>query len=171
MPGKGNLPARQESATADIAIRPEVRMQFAQMATAIPTTDGNGSEAIILAILNAKTWDELDDPWDSEKAKDLIGVEMRIDEIIRHQSRYADGLGIFLVVRGERLDTHQAITWATGSVSVVAQLVKGYLLGAFPLYVMLDQSDQPTERGYYPQHLRVIGSGGIIAEVIPEDKQ
>jgi hypothetical protein len=140
------------------------RELFASMAGMVPTSGDDGAELIVLAILGAKSFDELDAPWNSAKSEELVGVEVAIGEITRHESTYADGLGIFLVVRGKRIDTGEDVAYSTGSVSVVAQLVRAYALGAFPLYTILHKSDRPTAKGYYPLHLEILASG---AETVP----
>jgi len=151
---------RNDAADVEMVISPETREMFASMVVAVPEADGSGTERILLSILNAKSWDELDDPWDTEKSAALVGVELAIHTITRHVSSYADGLGVFLVVHGKRLDDDTETVFSTGSVSVVAQLVRAYMLGAFPMYAKLVQSDKPTARGYYPQHLEILASAG-----------
>lgn len=153
-----NTPAKVDD--TEIVISDETRALFAQMAMAVPEPTGDASERIVLQILNATSWDDLDDPWDSTKAETLVDVELRIDAITRHPSSYAEGLGIFLVAHGVRMDTKAEIVFPTGSISIVAQLTKAYLLGAFPVYVTLRRSPRPTAKGYYPQHLEFTGSGG-----------
>lgn len=157
--------ARQASEPVDeqsgeLVLASETRAMFASMVTMVPDAEGDATESIVLAILNAKTWDELDDPWDSEKALELIDVEQRIDTIMRRPSSYTSGLGVFLVVKGKRMDSDEPIVWTSGSVSVVAQLVKAYALGAFPVYAVLRRSERPSANGYHPQHLEITGSGG-----------
>lgn len=160
MAGVRQAVRHEEKPSTDLVITEETRRQFAMMVTAVPDAEGSGAERIVLSILNAKTWDELDDPWDSSKGEVFVDVEQRIDSIMRRPSTFADGLGVFLVVRGKRMDTDEEIVWTTGSVSVVAQLVKAFMLGALPLYATLRKAERPTERGYYPHHLEITGSGG-----------
>ncbi len=147
-----------EATSQEIVIRPEVVAQFASMAMAIPDAEGSGSERILLAILQAESWDELDAPWSTEKAEAMYNIEQDVYEIMRRPSSYAGGLGMFLVVRAREAVNGRELVWTTGSISVVAQLVKAYLLGALPLRVILTRSDRPTENGYYPQHLQVIAN-------------
>jgi len=152
-------PTQGKEPSTELVISNETRALFASMAMAVPDGDESGAEQIILAILNAKSWDELDDPWNSARADALLNVELRIDSLTRRPSSFADGLGIFLVVHGIRMDTKEPAVWTTGSVGTVAQLVKAYMLGALPLYAVLRQAERPTERGYYPHHLEIMGSG------------
>lgn len=136
------------------------RRQFAQMAMAIPDADGSGAERIVLSILNAKTWDDVDAPWDKSAKDDIIDKEMWIHSIMRRPSSFADGLGIFLVVRAKIEATGEETVFSTSSVSVVAQLAQLYLLDAFPVLATLRKSDRPTERGYWPEHLEISASAG-----------
>lgn len=164
--GKSQAVAQREAAAnTEMVISAETREMFASMVVAIPEADGSGTERILLSILNAKSWDELDDPWDTTKSDALVGVEMVIHTISRHASAYADGLGVFLVAHGKRLDDNTETVFSTGSVSVVAQLVRAFMLGAFPLYCILRQSDKPTSKGYYPHHLEIMSSGGKTPEL------
>lgn len=155
---------RQQAANTEMVISPETRELFASMVVAVPEAeDGSGTERILLAVLQANNWDALDDPWDTEKTAALVGVELAIHTISRHASSYEDGLGVFLVAHAKRLDDGREVVFSTGSISVVAQLVRAYMLGAFPLYAILRQSDKPTKRGYYPQHLEIMASSGNAA--------
>lgn len=154
----------QSVATADanqvMVISAQTRELFAGMAMMIPTSEGNGAENIVLQILRATTWDELDNPWKTDKADEMIGIEVAIDSVTRHASSYADGLGIFLVIHGHEVKSGDEVYYTSGSVSVVAQLVRAYALGAFPLYTVLRKADRPTEKGYYPHHLEILASSG-----------
>lgn len=150
---------RETAANTEMVISQETRDMFAQMVVAVPESDGSGTERILLAILGAKSWEELDDPWDSTKSDELVGVELAIHSITRHVSTYTDGLGVFLVAHCKRLDDNTETVFSTGSVSVVGQLVRAFMLGAFPLYAILRKSDKPTSKGYYPMHLEVMASG------------
>lgn len=160
MPSGTKAVAKNDDATKDVMISEQTRRQFAQMAMAIPDADGSGSERIVLAILNATNWDDLDAPWDKEPKDELVGKEMWIHTLMRRPSSFADGLGIFLVVRAKLVDEQREIVFSTSSVSVVAQLAKAFLLGALPICAVLRKSDRPTERGYWPQHLEIIGAAG-----------
>lgn len=176
--GSRNTPAKVTQApqngpapTQELVLSDEARARFASMAMMIPTEDGNGAERILLAILNAQSWDELDDPWDNSKALEYIDVEQRIDSVTRRPSAFTSGLGIFLVVHGHRMDTDEDIVWTTGSVSTVAQLTGAYVMDALPLYGILRKAERPTERGYYPYHLEFFGAGDkptVKAEVIQD---
>jgi hypothetical protein len=160
MPSTSKAVAPKEDSATDVMISEETRRQFASMAMAIPDADGSGSERIVLAILAAETWDDLDAPWDKEPKDALIDKEMWIHTLMRRPSSYADGLGIFLVVRAKLVDSGREIVFSTSSISVVAQLAKAYLLDALPVLAVLRKADRPTERGYWPQHLELLGSSG-----------
>ncbi len=160
MAGKATAVAKADEHT-DMVISTETRTMFASMVTAIPDVDTDGaSERIVLQILQAETWDDVDAPWDREPKDELIDKEMRIDSIMRRQSSYAGGLGVFLIVRGHLIDDERDVVFTTSSISVVAQLVKLFMLNALPVYAKLLKSERPSANGYWPQHLEVFGSAG-----------
>lgn len=130
---------------------------FAQMASMLPQADeGDGAEAIVAQILSAATIEDLDAPWRAEEGKALIGKPISIVGAKARKSDYADGLGVFLVVDAVNLETGEATIFTTGSVSVVAQIVKAFCMDALPFNAMLCQSARPTKDGYYPLHLEVL---------------
>lgn len=154
--------------TTDLVLKPETLKLFATMASGIPESQGDATDGILLSILGAKTWDELDDAWDTTKSEKLVDKEMRIDTLIRRPSEYAGGLGVYLVVQGVDMTTNEPVTFTTGAISVVGQLVGAYFNGWLPLYAILRRATKPTANGYYPQHLEFIGKGEhtVKAEVI-----
>lgn len=126
---------------------------FAQLARTLPATGGDGGEAIIAAILNADSVTDLDAPWSGVAGKALLNTPIEVHEVSVAESDYADGLGVFLVVKGYKLADGTEFTFTTGSISVVAQLVKAYAAGWMPLRCRLVESDRPSKNGYHPQHL------------------
>ena len=132
----------------------ELVAQFVQMATLIPSEDGSGMERIIEQLLSADSWEDLSDPWEATNAEKLRGKRLRVDSLMRRPSQYRGGLGIFLVVKSVDLGTGEAIVWTTSSQAVIAQLVRAYAKGWIPCVCEMVIADRPTERGYYPHHLR-----------------
>lgn len=149
---------------AVVAISQENRNMFAQMVTMVPGAEDDGINSILAQILKSATWAELSDPWNTEKSAQMVDIDLRIDSITRHDSDYSDGLGVFLLIRGKRMDTDQDVAFACGGVSVVAQLVTAYALQAYPLYGTLRKADKPSKRGYYPLHLEITGSAAGILQ-------
>lgn len=138
-------------------LSPETVQRFAQMAMLIPSETTDAVESIVSAILNSPTWEMLSDPWESRSAEELDGKRLRIDGLQRRPSDYRDGLGIFLVVHCTDLANGEKFAWPTGSVSVVAQLVRAYAGGWLPLIAEIIIAERTTENGYRPHHLKFLG--------------
>ena len=136
-------------------LSPELVQRFAQMAMMIPEDDGSATERILEQILSAETLEELNAPWDVGKARELAGVLLRVDQLKRQPSSFAGGLKIFLVVSYTNTRTGEQKVLATSSMSVVAQLVRGYAISGLPLYAEFVIADRPTSNGYHPHHLMV----------------
>lgn len=149
--------------SAELAIKdPALIARFAEMVGLLPAAEDTegGAERIIEAILNAKTWEDLDAPWRARGGEAYLGKPQRIERVTTRPSDYAKGLGVYVVVEAVDLSNGEAITWTTGSISIVAQLVKAYCVGGLPLFATIRQAERPTADGYYPQHLEVTDSGG-----------
>jgi hypothetical protein len=151
--------AKKDEQVSELQLSPETLKTFASMATMIPEAEGSAYDSILSSIFNVTSWDQLDDPWDTTKTEGLMGVEMRIDQITRRNSSYKGGLGLFLVVHAHDVTRERSLVWTTGSVAMIGQLVVAYARGWFPLYAELVVAAEPTDNGYYPQHLKILGSG------------
>lgn len=130
--------------------------RFAEMAVMIPADLGSGTEDILAKILSAKTWDQLDEPWETTDIEDILGKSLRITKVQRRPSTMKGGLGVFLVIHMQDAKTGAEYVKTTGSVSVVAQIARAYALGVTSMLVEWCRAERPTENGYYPQHLKVL---------------
>jgi len=156
----GKSPARTDvdaQQAADVAVinNEAIIQKFGEMAVLIPKEDGNGAENILLQILNAETWEDLDKPWQSTDVADILGKRLTLVRAIRRPSSFADGLGQFVVCFMQDKRTGKEIVKATGAVAIVGQVATAYALNCLPLEIEWCQAARPTERGYYPQHLKV----------------
>lgn len=144
-----------DQAGAELAITdPDTIRLFAQMASMIPTETGAAYDRILDQILNAGRWEDLDAPWETDDVAALQGHVIRVDRLERRPSDYRQGLGIFLVIHGVDANTGERRTITSGSVAVVAQLVKAYALGVLPVFVEFVVAERPTTDGYRPHHLK-----------------
>lgn len=159
----GKTVARKAEENEGIVLSENTLKMFANMVTMIPEAEGSAYDAILTSLLNAESWDQLDDPWDTSKTEMLIGVEQKITAITRRPSTYKGGLGMFLVVHAEDMRTNKPLVWTTGSVAMVGQLVRAYARGWMPLYAEIIIAANPTQNGYYPQHLQINGCGAGAA--------
>jgi hypothetical protein len=130
--------------------------RFADMAFTLPETTGDGGASMIEQILGATDAADLDANWGTKDPDKLIGEPLTIHSATVSKSDFAEGLGVFLVVEATRENTHEKITFTTGSTMVVAQLVKAYNAGWLPMRAKLVRADRPSANGYYPQHLEVL---------------
>lgn len=143
-------------ATAVEKVSPAVR-EFAKMVTMIPAQDASEAVDNILAqILAAENLDDLDAPWNTTKVDELTGHPLIVHSLKRMESDFTDGLGVYLVVGAAVKNTGEEVVFTTGSVSIVAQLVKAWAAGWFPLECKLVRAERPSADGYYPQHLELL---------------
>lgn len=150
---------RPSEPTTDIAIleaAPGVKEAFLALVDAVPEAGGDAYSRIVAQILAAESVDDLDAPWQANSLRLMLNRPIRVDTIRRMPSDFTEGLGFFLVLDGVELDTGERITATTGSVAIVAQLVRAHSLGELPLTVIARASSRPSANGYTPLHLEMV---------------
>ena len=138
-------------------LSPELIATFSAMVTIVPEDDSNAMENILTAVLTASTWEALGDPWETDTAEKLAGKTFLIERVTRHDSDIAGGLPYFLVMHGTDMRTGESIAAPTGSLAVMAQLVRAHTSGWLPLFAQLIIAERPTKEGFRPQHLKFVG--------------
>lgn len=141
----------------------EVIGRLVDMAKLIPDgSQDTGLTALLAQVERAGSAEELSAAWDTTGGEALIGKRLRIMSLKRLQSDFADGLGLFLVVTAVDTKTGEVVTFTTGSVAIVAQLIVANARNWLPIEAEVVKSDRPTPDGYYPQHLHVFGRYGDL---------
>lgn len=144
--------------------------QFKAMLEFVPEPDDDAAARIVMQIMGATGVEDLDKPWDVEGMRDYEGTAMVVHGITKMPSDYNTGLGVYLVCRVSQPGIGEEFVLTTGSVSIVAQLVKAYQLDAFPLEVVPRESEKPTRKGYRPMHLEMVRRGRRVrANVIEQN--
>lgn len=155
-PGAGTVPAAPTSTEAPTILPAAVVATYSSMLEAVPESGGDGMAGILESLAAATDASDLDAPWRTEGLEAFLNTELSILRIRKVPSDYQGGLEWFLVADAAIVATGELVTFTTGAVSVVAQLVKAFALDAFPWRVIPRQSDRPSARGYFPQHLEVV---------------
>ncbi len=134
----------------------EALATFETLMDKVPEPSGDAYGRIIEQIANATKASELDSPWSTDSFLKLDGKEILVNGITKVPSDYPGGLPWFLVVDYTDKDTGEECTATTGSVAVVMQLVKAYILKALPLSVQVIVAERETRNGFHPVHLRIV---------------
>lgn len=123
---------------------------------AVPDAEGAGYESILAQIDQAQSITDLDAPWRTSGLEAYKDRQLVVRGIRKMPSDFAGGLMWFLVVDAVEKVTGERVTFTTGAIGVVAQLVKAHALDAFPLTVVPKQSERVTRSGYHVWHLEVM---------------
>lgn len=133
---------------------------FSQMAVGIPEADdGEAYENIVLQLLNADDVDAFNAPWDTDAAAGLAGKMLKIESMARRASDFAGGLGLYIVVKGVRMDTGENFVLTTGGIANVASLARIHFMGRLPAIAELVIAETPTANGFRPQHIKIHSLG------------
>lgn len=130
---------------------------FESYMAAVPDAEGGGYESILAQIDQATDAHGLDAPWRTSGLSAYKDRQLRVTGLRKMPSEYEGGMPWFLVVDADELATGERVTFTTGAIGPVAQLVKAYALGLLPLVVVPKESERQTARGYTVWRLEVIG--------------
>lgn len=144
--------ADQEAISGPV-VSGDALVRYESMLASVPDAGQQGYERILEALSEAQSLDDLEAPWRSRGGEQFLGQRLLIKGISKMPSDFRGGLPWFLVVDAELSDGGGDATFTTGSVNVVAQLVRAYTLGLFPLEAVLVESERPTAAGFTVQRL------------------
>lgn len=139
-----------------MVLAPQVIEAYESMLATVPDAGGSGFDGILEAIAAATDAADLDAPWRSEGLKRYANAKIRVFGIRKLPSDYEGGLSHFLIIDGAIVATGETVAITSGAVSVVAQLVKAWQLGAFPLNIVPRIATRASRNGYFPMHLEMV---------------
>lgn len=109
---------------------------------------------IVAQVLSADSVDEVLADHQAVGMRDLMNIPMTIHSAKPHQSSYEKGSPYFFYCDVTRLDTGERIGVTAGAQTVIAQIVRMYMLGAVPFDAMpVLATKKPTVKGYWPYRL------------------
>jgi hypothetical protein len=141
----------------DMVLSSSARSAILALAADVPGGSENVYDDIIKQLVNADTVAELNDPWQAEGLKKYIDRELVVRGIKKVASSFENGLDIFLVIDAyDPRDDHELVV-TSGSVAIVAQLIKAYVSDWLPLRVVVRTPKRESVNGRVPLHLEVLG--------------
>jgi hypothetical protein len=121
----------------------------------IPTSGEDGLLAILEQIVAADDPEAIDAAWNTAGFGEWLGYALRISNPRKAASKLAGGLGWFLIVDAVVHSTGEKITLTTSSTAIMAQILLAEAKGFLPMDFTPLEKEEPTENGFYPQHLKV----------------
>lgn len=140
----------------EILLAGAAALKLRQLLAVIPVADDNGNASIIESLMSAGSVIELNRPWDAAGAKEFAGKLLRIDTLKALPSRFQGGIRAFLVIEAWDVDDDKPATLTTSALAVVVQTARLYAEEWLPAWCRVEIATTPTERGYYPYHLRFV---------------
>jgi hypothetical protein len=141
--------------SVDLERRSAIVAKLIAMAASVPGQEGDGLANILEQLLQATSIDQLDTPWNSEGMKQYLGRPIMVNRIQKMDSTYKDGIAFYLLCFGVDMLTGEEVTFSTRAQAVIVQLLLVHTHKWFPRAFIPRESEEPTENGYYPQHLEV----------------
>lgn len=122
---------------------------------AIPTSGEDGLLAILELIVETEDPNRLDAAWNSAGFGDWLGYALTISNPRKAKSKLAGGLGWFLIVDAVVKATGEQVTLTTSATAIMGQILVAAARGWLPMDFTPLEKEEPTENGFYPQHLKV----------------
>ena len=108
------------------------------------------SKAITNRILEAETVADVLAPQEARHARELLDVPLRFVGLHFNQSDYEEGPGFYAICDCEDVESGDRFAVACGGRNVMAQLLRIYQLGGFPVDLKFTQARRPTRQGFWP---------------------
>lgn len=140
----------------EILLAGATALRLRELLATVPVADDNANAEIIDTLLTADSALDLNRPWDAVGAKELAGRLLRIDAIKARPSRFQGGIRAFLVVDARDVEKDERVTLTTSALAVVVQAARLHAEGWLPAWCNVEIAERPTERGFYPYHLRFV---------------
>lgn len=137
-----------------MTLPPALLKQFADMVTIIPDFEPGGGESIIAQILGAKTLADIDAPWTGGR-KAPVGPILFIVGVSKAPSDFDGGLPFYLIIETFLPMSGEIKEYSVGGTMVVAQLVKTFVQGDFPVAGTIVEKALRDRPGQSAQHFAV----------------
>lgn len=121
----------------------------------IPTSGEDGLLAILETIVATEDPGQLDAAWNTAGFGDWLGYALKISNPRKAKSKLAGGLGWFLIVDAIVHATGEQVTLTTSATAIMGQILVASGKGMLPMDFVPLEKEEPTENGFYPQHLKV----------------
>lgn len=146
-------PATVDQSGKLLITREDILARLTSRVMEIPETEGGDDTAILTALADAETFDDINAPWQADGLRPYLGREILIRGCRRIQSDFPGGFGYFLaldIVDPESGETKVALTGAT---AIVAQMAAVQHAGGFPCYATPAEAKRATPGRNPAQHL------------------
>jgi hypothetical protein len=121
----------------------------------IPTGGEDGILGILESIITATDPTQLDRAWDSCGFGQMIGYRLTVSNPRKLKSDFANTIPFYLVCDVMVKATGELKTATTGSYAIMSQILTASDKNMLPMDFVPYEAEEPTENGFYPQHLKV----------------
>lgn len=118
------------------------------MVTDLPEAEGDATERILAQILTAETAEDVNQIWETSKIETVLDVPLLISRVERAPSDFEDGIGVYVVIHAVNQRTHAPIVVVTGSINVIAVLIKAHRADWLPMIGIPRGPKRPNKNGH-----------------------
>lgn len=144
---------QEQTALEGPVLNPQAVKAYEGMMADVPEAESGSYDRILEQLAEAKSLTDLEAPWRARGGEQYLGTWLRFRGIRKSPSEFKGGIPWYLIVDAVTIPDGELATFTTGSLNVVAQLVRAHALGLFPFTAMLVESERETASGQRPQRL------------------
>jgi hypothetical protein len=125
------------------------------LASDLPEAEDDATDRIVQQILAADSPEDVNAIWEATGIERWLDVPLLITSLHRAPSDFEDGIGVYVVIKAQTTGDRRDVVITTGSVNVIAQLIKAHTSDWFPLVATPRGPKRPPKNGRFPYRLEL----------------
>lgn len=127
-----------------------------QLIEELPEVEDDPTPTMIMAIMAAPSWQQLNKMFEADHFKDHNLRQCRIHDIRRNWSDYEGGFGQYLLLDVTWLDSGERTVCTCGAIMAMCQILYLWKNELLPADCEIIRREKPTKRGFHPMHVRIL---------------
>lgn len=134
--------------------------QFAPVLEAIPWDVDDGGESMLMRMLEAKDWEDLNINAKLPAFRDLAPCELKVMSISKRQSDLGGKVPVYLMVDCVNTSTGEAFRAQTSAGQPFLAMAMLHHMGNLPAMIEVTFADKVTRSGFRPLNIKVLAADG-----------
>lgn len=142
---RGKAVVKAEPITREVLLA-----QYGDILQEIPMAEDGDGFGIIVDILNATSWEDLNRDAEMDDMRDWVGKRIKVTNMIRRESTLDNGMPWYLIVDAVDVKSGELVKINTSSGSIMAKLAMLHHWGNIPAVMTVTKAEKATKAGFHP---------------------
>jgi len=135
--------------------RAELTAQYARLLDEIPWAADDDGSSIILDLLAATTWEQLNTGGKLPKLETFVGQTLKVLSVEKRASEIEGGMPVYLELLVQAGGKGEPVKVQTSAGSVMVKLTMLHHFGNLPALVLVTKAEKKTRAGFYPLDITI----------------